>query len=183
TIGVVLHLADIADSPTLTIELSGAEKIGSKLSLKDVLAGKPESIFNGRGVVRLISTAMPVVTAQTEDDFPAACYGPDGTLWVAYISYTVKDENRRIEHSLLMQQPENFKEYYTPEFGDQLFVKSYRDGKWSQPIAVTGPNEDLVRCAIAADREGMVMVAYSAHRNGRYDLFARPVSPKLGKEW
>src|SRR5205823_8128314 len=62
TVGVVLHLADVTDAATLTIELSGPEKIGSKLALKSVLAGKPESIFGGRGVVRLRSTALPVAT-------------------------------------------------------------------------------------------------------------------------
>src|SRR5262245_55719302 len=165
TTGVVLHLADIGDAPTLNIELSGAEKIGSKLSLKEVLAGKSESIFNGRGVVRLISTALPIATGKTEDDFPAACYGPDGTLWVAWIGYHVKDESRRIEAPQLKEQPKDFKAYYTPEFGDQLFVKYYREGKWSEQIAVTGAHEDIVRCAIAHSKNE-VIVGYSARRRG-----------------
>src|SRR6202022_3357363 len=99
--------------------------------------------------VRRVSTATPLVTTKTENDFPAAAYGPDGTLWVAYISYTLKDESRRIEQHPLKEQPASFKALYSPEFGDQLFVKSYRAGKWSEPIAVSGPREDLVRCAVA----------------------------------
>src|SRR5262249_29296220 len=145
------------------------------LPLKEVLAGKARQLWNGAAVVRLVSTATPVVTAKTEDDFPAACYGPDGTLWLAYISYTVKEENRRNEPPPLKEQPKDFKAYYTPEFGDQLFVKYYRGGKWSEAIAVTGPKEDLVRCAIAAEKDGTVWVAYSANRQGRYDTYTRPI--------
>src|SRR5262249_2515759 len=51
-------------------------------------------------------------------------------------------------------------------FRDQLFVKPYRDGKWGEPIPMTGAAEDLVRCAIAAEGDGSVWVAYAAHRGG-----------------
>src|SRR5439155_8194985 len=111
-------------------EASGARDKAT-VSLKDLLAGKPKQLWGGAAAVRRISTATPVVTAKTEDDFPAAAYGPDGTLWLAYISYTVRDESRRIEPPPLKEQPKDFKAYYTPEFGDQLFVKYYRGGKWS----------------------------------------------------
>src|SRR5215467_428602 len=120
-------------------------------------------------MVRLVTTATPVLTEKTEDDFPAACYGPDGTLWVAYISYTVKEESRRIEAPNLKEQPKDFKAYYTPEFGDQLFVKSYKDGKWSEPIAITDAKQDLMRCAIAAEDNGTVWVVYSAFRDGKHN--------------
>lgn len=183
TVGVVLHLAKVMPDATLALTMKEHEIDNLKVPLNEVLAGKPFAIQNGRAIVRLVSTATPVVTAKTEDDFPAACYGPEGTLWVAYISYTVKEDDRRIEAPSLKEQPKNFKSYYTPEFGDQLFVKSYKDGKWSDPIAVTGPSEDLMRCAIAADATGAVVVAYSANRKGNYDLHARAITPKLGKEW
>ncbi len=94
TVGVVLHLADVQKDASLSIETTGAEKATAKVSLADVLAGKSQPIFDGGGVVRLISTALPIATGNTEDDFPAACYGPDGTLWVAWIGYHVKDETR-----------------------------------------------------------------------------------------
>src|SRR5262249_17859837 len=144
-----------------------------KVPLKAVLAGKTHLLQNGRAAVRLISTATPVVTEKTEDDFPAACYAPDGTLWVAYISYTGTEENRRTEAPSLKEQPRDFKAFYTPEFGDQLFVKSYRAGKWSEPIAVTGPKEDLVRCAVAAEGDGTVWVTYSAFRDGKHRVYGR----------
>lgn len=176
TIGVVLHLADIQNDASLSIETTGAEKAIAKIALADVLAGKPQAVFDGKGAVRLTSTALPIATGNTEDDFPAACYGPDGTLWIAWIGYHVKDESRRIQQQPLKEQPKDFKAYYTPEFGDQLFVKYFRDGKWSKPIEVTGPKEDIVGCAIACQGNGTAMVCYGARRGGKLAVQFRPIT-------
>jgi hypothetical protein len=73
----------------------------------------------------------------------------------------------------LKEQPANFKAYDTPEFGDQVFVRAYRAGQWGPPIAITGPHEDIVRCAIAAEASGTVWVVYSAHRQGKHRLYTR----------
>jgi hypothetical protein len=176
-VGIVLHLADVRPDARLTLT-AGNDRPLAVVAVKDVLAGQTKQLWDGAAAVRLISTATPVETGRTEDDFPAACYGPDGTLWVAYISYTVKEESRRIEPPSLKEQPKDFKAYYTPEFGDQLFVKYYRDGKWSEPIAATGPKEDLVGCAIAAEGNSDVWVVYSANRKGNFQIFTRPISKR-----
>jgi hypothetical protein len=174
TVGVVLHLDDIKDDAKLTLDpRPGSNDKKSSIALKDVLSGAPVSLWGGAARVRLVTTATRLTDGKTEDDFPAACYGPDGTLWVAYIAYTLKDEGRRIEAAPLKEQPADFKQFYTPEFGDQLFVCYYRSGKWSKPFAVTGAKEDFVRCAIAAEKSGDVWVVYSANRKGNYDLYAR----------
>jgi hypothetical protein len=178
TVGVVLHLADFKPDATLTIEPKNADHSKATIKLKDVLAGKSQVLWDGAAVVRLVSTATLVNDAKTEDDFPAAAYGPDGTLWVAYTSYTVRDESRRIEQHKFKQQPDTFKDLYTPEFADQVWLKSYRGGKWTAPMAVTGPKESIARCAVAVESSGDVWVVYSAMRNGRHDLFARVLNDK-----
>jgi hypothetical protein len=174
-VGVVLHLSDITDEASLVLSTAreGADK--AEVKLKDVLAGHTQELWGGKARVRLVTTAMPLTSGKTEDDFPAAAYGPDGTLWVAYISYKVRDENRRIEQSNLKEQPSDFKALYTPEFADQLFVKHYKDGKWSEPLVITGPKEDLMRCAIAVEKDGKVSVLYSANRKGKYDVYKRTI--------
>jgi hypothetical protein len=177
SVGVVLHLSGVKSDASLALTID-EQKINVKVPLKDVLAGKPHAIEEGHAVVRLITTATPIETGKTEDDFPAACYGPDGTLWVAYTSYTNREENRRIEAPQLKEQPKDFKSFYTPDFADQLLVRSYKDGKWSEPIAITKAKEDLFRCAIAAEGNGTVWVTYSANREGKFHLFARSISTK-----
>ena len=176
TVGVVLHLAGVEANAALTIEPAGGGRAKANVPLAEVLAGSPRPVWDGAAVVRRISAATALVTAKTEDDFPAAAYGPDGTLWLAYVSYTLKDESRRIEQQPLKEQPADFKAFDTPEFGDQLFVKYCRGGKWSEPIAVTRPKEDLARCAVGVEANGNAWVVYSAHRAGRFDLYARPIS-------
>ncbi len=176
TVGVVLHLADAKGDAALTITLKEGDKEKQTVRLAEILKGKKQELWGGSAAVRLISTAAPVVTAKTEDDYPAAAYGPDGTLWLAYVSYTVRDETRRIEQKPYKEQPENFKALYTPEFADQVWVKSYRAGKWSEPVAVTGPKESIARCALAVEGSGSVWVIYSALREGRHRIYARTVS-------
>jgi hypothetical protein len=180
SVGVVLHLADVGAGATLTVDVQGrAEKMSFPLA--KVLAGSAQPLWGGEAVVRLITTATPIAVGPTEDDFPAAAYGPDGTLWVAYIAYTVRDEDRRIEQKPLQKQPHNFKDFSTPEFADQLFVKSYRNGRWSAPLAITAPKQDLARCAIAAEAGGKIWVAYSAHRDGAFNIFVRSLTPDRNK--
>jgi hypothetical protein len=179
TVGVVLHLDDFKDGAKLTVA-AGDDHPKTEVPLAKVLAGEHASLWDGGAVVRRVSTATRLDTTKTENDFPAAAYGPDGALWLAYISYTLKEEDRRGGHMQIKEQPKDFKAFYTPEFGDQLFVKSYKNGKWSEPLAVTGAKEDLVRCAVAVEGNGRVWVAYCAHRDGNFDIYARPVEPGQG---
>lgn len=183
SVGVILRLENVKDEANLRVDPpSGSTDKPAVVALKDVLAGKPAPLWNGKAVVRLVSTAVPVTEGKTEDDFPAACYGPDGTLWVVWIGYALRDESRRIQQQPLEEQPRDFKRYDNPEFGDQLFVRYYRSGKWSKPLAVTGPKEDLVRCAIAAEKNGNVWVIYSANRNRNHNIYARNLELKTTKE-
>jgi hypothetical protein len=177
TIGVVLHLSDLTDDAALTIQPREKDE-KTTVALKDVLSGQTKTLFDGTVSVRRITTTTALTTGKTEDDFPAAAYGPDGTLWVAYISYQLKDEKRHVEQESFKEPPASFKNLYKPDFSDQLFVKYYHGGKWSEPIAITEAKEDLVRCAIAVEENGDAWVVYSASRKGNYDLYARPVSPK-----
>lgn len=182
TVGVVLHLADLGPGARLKVQLKSGEK--AEVPLKDVLAGKTHPLWGGTAAVRLLSTAVAVAVDRTEDDLPAAAHAPDGTLWVAYVSYTVRDDARRIEQPMLPDQPKDFRTLDRPEYAEQLFLRSYREGRWGDPVAVTGAREDLARCAVAADGEGNVWVAYSAHRDGGFDIYTRrrDAAGKLGDE-
>jgi hypothetical protein len=183
TVGVVLHLADVKEDAALTVELTGEAKEGrdkQTVPLAQVLGGRAQKLWGGAAVVRLVSTATPAALGKSEDDYPSAAYGPDGTLWVAYVSYQVRDDSRRIEQKQFKEQPENFKALYTPEFADQVWLKSYRAGRWGKPLAVTGPKESIARCAVAVEGNGTVWVTYSAQRGSRHGIFARPA--RAGKE-
>ncbi len=176
-VGVVLHLADVTADAVISLKLAKSDT--ATVPLKDVVKGVPAPLWEGRAVARLVTTAAAVETAKTEDDFPAAAYGPDGTLWVAYVSYHVKEHERRIEPPMLKDQPKDFKKFDTPQFGDQIFVKFYRQGQWSKAWPLTDAKQDIARCAVAVDKDGNAWVVYSAQRDGNFDLYCRNVSYEL----
>ncbi len=182
TVGVVLHLEHVQPAAKLALKTDKGET--AELAVAEALSGKPVELWNGLAAVRRISVATPAVTAKTEDDFPAAAYGPDGTLWLAYISYTLRDPSRRIEQVSYKEQPKDFAALSQPGFADQVWLRSYKDGKWSEPISVTGGQEDVARCAVAVSGNGDVWVAYSAHRDDTFAIYARKLGAqtKLGKE-
>jgi hypothetical protein len=173
TVGVVLHLEDVSPDAKVTLKLKNGEK--AEVALADVVAGKTQTLWDGTAQVRRVTAALPVAATAAEEDHPAAAYGPDGTLWVAYIAYTNRDTTRRIETTPMKAEPKDFKSLYKPEFADQLLVKSFKDGKWSEPIAITDAKQDLARCAIAANGAGDVWVVYSAHRQEKFALYARKI--------
>ena len=164
TIGVVLHLQDIDKDAKLTVTLRDGEKV--EVPLADVLTGKTQPLWNGTAAARLITTATPVAVGPTEDDMPVAAYGPDGTLWVAYVSYHVKEDERRVESPPLKEQPADFKKYYTPEGGDQVMLRAFKNGKWEEPIKVTDEKQSVVGCAVGVTDSGGFWVVYSAFRGG-----------------
>jgi len=177
SVGVVFHLAELKPDAELSIEIPGRTPAKETVKLSEVLAGKTVLLWNKSAAVRLLSTATPLVTEATEDDHPAACYAPDGSLWVAYTAYRLRRPDRRVEASPLKEMPAHFRDFYIPEAADQVLVRYLRQGKWSAPIAITGPQEDIVRCAIAADVEGRIAVFYSAQRQGNYDIYVRWLEP------
>jgi hypothetical protein len=181
TVGVVLHLTEAREDGALTLEPNDKGLSKATVVLRDVLANRPQKLWDGQAVVRLVSTATPVAVGRTEDDFPAACYGPDGTLWVAYVSYTPQNKDVVLESPVYTKKPPGFKHLDQPEFGDQLRVKYLRAGRWSESLALTGPHESITRCAVAAEGGGDVWVAYSASRQGVHRLFARRLRGRVAR--
>ncbi len=175
TIGVVFHLTNVEKDSTLTVKVNDPNLKPATVSLSKVLAGETVKLWEGAAVVRPISAPDEVATGPTEDDCPAAAYAPDGTLWVAYTSYTLRDPGRSIEAKALPRQPKNFKKMHHPEYAEQLFVRPYRNGKWGKAIALTNNKQDIARCADAVTNKNQVWVIYSAHRGDSFDLCARSV--------
>lgn len=178
SVGIVFHLAELQPEAELTVEIPSRSPTKQTVRLSEVVAGRTVFLWNKAAALRLVTTTTPLVTEPTEDDFPAACYAPDGTLWLAYIAYRLRQPTRRVEAPRLREMPVHFRDFYIPEPADQLFVRYYRQGKWSEPIAVTGPQEDLVRCAIAADAAGRIAIFYTARRQNQYDIYMRWLDPK-----
>jgi hypothetical protein len=114
----------------------------------------PRLYLAGRASVEALPAATHVTSDLDAEDFPSMVEARDGTLWLAYQSYTLA--------------------------GDRIYVRRSASGAWSAPEALTEPGGDVFRTAIAQDRGGRIWVVWSAQVNGNFDLYARAWD---GKRW
>src|SRR5262249_45315879 len=75
----------------------------------------------------------------------------------------------------LTQAPASFAALKSPTGGDQILLRKYSGGNWSETIAITEPGGDLYRPAIAVDGSGRAWVCCSATEKGNSDRGAKPV--------
>ena len=59
----------------------------------------------------------------------------------------------------------------------QIFMADVRDGKVSQPVAVSSPDMPSYDPSIVALQSGQVCVAWHAFQDGNYDIYLRRLSP------
>ncbi len=140
-------------------------------ALGDVTLGGGKVFLNGLARVSRLPASETIVSAPTEDDFPSAAVGRDGSLYVAWTAFTHgKGFEKRMEAEA---EPKSFDALDDPTGGDQVFVMRRADGKWGPPAAVTAPNRDVFRTALAVDGEGRAWVFWPENEGGRWDLRAR----------
>jgi hypothetical protein len=114
----------------------------------------PRSFLNGRVEVRAAPQATFLTPgSKASDDYPSLLEAKDGTMWMAYQSYSG---------------------------GDQILVRRRAPGaEWSRPEALS-PGGDHFRTAIAEDRAGKIWVVWSTQVSSNFDLYARAFD---GKRW
>lgn len=109
--------------------------------------------LNGRVSVQAVPSVQAVTGDGAAEDYPSMIEARDGTLWLAYQSYS---QDR-----------------------DQVFVRRFAKGAWSSPEPVSEPG-DCYKTAIAQDKQGRVWVVWAEQRNGNFDLYSRSFN---GKSW
>ena len=124
------------------------------------------------------ATARTVLSAPTEDDFPAAVASPDGTLYVAYVAFTHGKDFRR--RDALKEPPKDLGILAEPTGGDQVMLLTLDGEAWSGPAPVTPKGQDVYRVAVARDGSGTVWVVWSAQVEGNWDIYARSLK---GGQW
>ena len=109
------------------------------------------SLFACATAAGQISSVEPVGTELRSDDLPDIAAADDGTLWLAWMSH----DARR----------------------DEINLRQYRDGNWSNVLLVPGGDGDIWLPQIALDSQNRVWVVWSARRIGNWDLYARRYDP------
>ena len=96
-------------------------------------------------------TAIPVGHESRQDDMPSIAAAPDGTVWVAWLSF----DGRR----------------------DDVAIRHYKDGTWQNLHWVPGTSGDSWLPQIGLDGANRVWVVWSQQLGSNWDVFARRFDP------
>lgn len=106
---------------------------------------------NARGAAGDTISAMPVGHEFRQDDLPAIAAAPDGSLWVAWLSFAGSR--------------------------DDIAIRRGVNGKWGNLLWVPGAAGDCWLPQIGVDARGRVWVVWSQMAEGNWDLYARSFDP------
>jgi len=91
-----------------------------------------------------------------QDDLPSIAKAPDGSLWIAWLSF-VGDR-------------------------DDVAIRHYQDGKWSNIHWVPATSGDSWLPQIAVDKANRPVVVWSQQAGGNWDIYSRRFDPAK-QEW
>ena len=99
---------------------------------------------------------QPVGHEFRQDDMPALAASPDGSLWLAWVSW-VGDR-------------------------DDVVLRHWKDGAWQNLHWVPGTSGDSWMPPVAVDARNRVWVVWTQQESGNWDLYARRFDPAT-QEW
>jgi hypothetical protein len=141
------------------------------VKLADLDRVRPRSVLDGKGSVLLQDPAIRLTGSSTEDDYPAMARAPDGSIWMASVSYHAEaprlNEVGPTEFGLL-----------TPTTnGDQILLRRFDGKAWQPAMPVTPERQDVWRPTVAVDGRGVVWVAWAQPVAGNWEIFRRTYTP------
>jgi hypothetical protein len=172
--------------------------------LGDIPYGTRKRMLGGRALVDRVPEWSRVTENPDEQDYPAAATDKAGNVWLAYLEFRHNPDHDRIRLT-----PNQFDLMTAKPGGDQILLKCYSNGSWSESIQISAPGGDLYRPTVAVDGKnrpwvfwsanttdssGNVWVAWQGWRNGKASIFAATqrgnafsapatVSTSSGNEW
>jgi hypothetical protein len=175
--GVFLVLTGVTDNSVVNVETKQGK---FSFRLADIPYGKVLEELKGAVDIERVAATRPLTTKRDDDDFPALAVAPDGTASVAWISFTPGiDRNERARN--WAAAPADFSFLAKPAGADRLWLQQQRNGKWSEPIAVTAGGGDLYKCAVAIDGSGRTYVVWSENTSwpakplANFEIFAATI--------
>ncbi|HUP82319.1 MAG TPA: hypothetical protein VM260_27445, partial [Pirellula sp.] len=167
--GILLAIDDA--KPTTRVAITTMQG-DFEFALSDIAMGKSILALGKRIEIERTASTTSIASTSTDDDFPSLANGPNGLIALAYVSFTPGlDRDKRAR--AMTKAPDDFSYLKTPAGGDQVWLRHYRDGKWTDPVAVSEGNQDVYKCAAAIDGNGATWVFWSANREGNFDIWSR----------
>ncbi|MDR3637299.1 MAG: hypothetical protein P4L84_26080 [Isosphaeraceae bacterium] len=137
----------------------------------DLPARGPKTFLDDEASVERLNAALRLTPAGTEDDYPAAAKGPDGSVWLASVAYrpersTIAGVNRDAFDTLVPTKN-----------GDRIELRRFDGKTWRPALNVTEGGLDVWRPTVAVDGQGVVWVAWAQQLDGDWDIFTRRYTP------
>lgn len=192
--GIVVTLSGCRAEEDLKFE---TKPVQGTFRLGQLPYGERLPLAEGSVTVERVPSAQALVASTADEDYPAVATASDGTLYVVYLSFTrgrdfqglrerVASKESGPDEGLFgtpvrtIEQPGDLDYLTQPVGGEQIYLRIQRNGRWSQPIAVTDGKQELYRPAVSVAGDGRVCVFYSAHvdpnkhlDHGNWELMAR----------
>ncbi|HEX8910998.1 MAG TPA: hypothetical protein VF796_01465 [Humisphaera sp.] len=193
--GFVVLLSNVAADQPITIDAKPGK---ATFKPADVPLGKKSAALDGNMEIERVPASTPLADSAADEDYPATAVAKDGTVYLAYVAFTrgkdfqgfrerpATPESGPMAGPLAVgpvkkiEKPEDLDYLAQPTGGEQIYLRAFRDGKWSDPVAVTDGKNEYYRPAVTVDGSGKVWVFYSAHLDcdktldhGNWELLAR----------
>jgi hypothetical protein len=139
--------------------------------------GAVKRALGGRVVIDRVPAVTKLTATRNDQDFPAIARSGDD-LYVSYVEFTQADPQRAGGFAPLRSAPPDFRFLSAPTGGDRVKLLHYsvQARRWSAPMDVSAPGQDVMRAAAAVDGNRRVWVIWSANRDGNFDLYAKVLS-------
>ena len=139
----------------------------------DVPYGEQQTVLGGRAQVDRVPATRQLTTSEEEQDFPALTQSGDD-VYLTYVEFVHGDRSKALPNQM-RQEPASFDGLARAVGGDQVKLMHYSKAKraWDNLEAVTPAGQDIMRAAVAVDGRKRVWVAWSAFREGTYDIYTR----------
>lgn len=178
--GMIATLGGVKADTEVTFE-AGPGNV--KLKLSDLPYGARLIKLNGNLIIERVPTSVPLAETMADEDYPAVATAKDGTIYLAYLAFTrgkdfqgarerpASSESGPVSGPLAagvvkkIEKPEDLDYLAEPTGGEKIYLRTFRNGSWSEPVAVTDGKTEYYRPAVAVDGQGKVWVFYSAHLN------------------
>lgn len=165
--GVIVWLDGAGENTELQVKTAQGE---FSVSLAGIPYGKLQHLLNGRVMADRIPGVARITDTPEEQDYPAAATDKAGNVRLAYLEFRHNPDHNRLR-APLRQPLSDFADLKSPTGGDQILVRKFSGGVWSEPIPITPPGGDLYRPAIAVDGSGRPWVFWSENQKGNFDLW------------
>ncbi|MDA2923620.1 hypothetical protein MYX65_03010 [Acidobacteria bacterium AH-259-L09] len=149
----------------------------ARFSLSEVSADQPLTFLDDQVRIWSAPAVFQLTRPDRDDDFPDATLAPDGSVWVAYLSY---QRGQPLDQEAI--QNRQFDSLEPRNNGDRVFLIRYEGQQWSAPLEVTEAPGNVWHPTVASDGAGKIWVTWSQQHENNWDLYQRHWDPKVG-EW